>query len=192
MMLKERLSVLRIIGLLIGLIGVSVIVLHGADGHLAINGGDVFIAFAVLTQALSFIFIKQASESMKASLITGYMLLIGSFFLFLFSLVLEPNGLPLLKDGTAVAWGAFLISGILATGIGHFLYNNEIPHIGPGRVSIFNNMTPFFALIGSSLFLNEKILLTQVLAFVLIVVSVILGSGLGDRYLLKRKYKRPG
>ena len=188
-MLKERLSALRIIGLFIGLIGVSVIVLHGAGDHLAINGGDVYIAFAVITQALSFIFIKQTSETMKASLITGYMLLIGSFFLFLISLVMEPGQLPLLKDGTAIAWGAFLISGILATGIGHYLYNNAIPHIGPGRVSIFNNMTPFFALIGSSLFLNEKILPVQILAFILIVVSVILGSGLGDRYLLKRRQR---
>jgi len=189
-MLKEKLSLLRLSGLVIGLIGVAIIVLNGADGLLSINGGDIFIALAVLTQALSFIFIKQTSESMKASLITGYMLLIGSVFLFIISLVMEPGALPLLKDGTPVAWWAFLASGILATGVGHFLYNNAIPHIGPGRVSIFNNMTPFFALIGSSVFLNEHIELTQVLAFVLIVVSVFLGSGLVDRFILKRKYQR--
>lgn len=184
-MLKERLSVLRILGLLIGLVGVTIIVLHGTGENLAINKGDVYIAFAVITQALSFIFIKQASETMKASLITGYILLIGACFLFLIALILEPNKLPLLKDGTTIAWGAFLISGILATGIGHYLYNNAIPYIGPGRVSIFNNMTPFFALIGSSLFLNERILPIQILAFVLIVISVILGSGLGDRFIRK-------
>lgn len=189
-MLKERLSVLRIIGLLIGLFGVAIIVLQGAGGSLSINGGDVYIAIAVIAQALSFIFIKQTSETMKASLITGYMLLIGSFFLFLLSLGLEPNSLHLLKDGTSIAWLAFLISGILATGVGHYLYNNAIPHIGPGKVSIFNNMTPFFALIGSSLFLNEDILLSQVFAFILIVVSVILGSGLGDRYIRNKKYRR--
>ena len=188
-MLKEKLSVLRIIGLFIGLFGVGMIVLQGAGG-LSINGGDVYIAIAVIAQALSFIFIKQTSETMKASLITGYMLLIGSIFLFLLSLGLEPNSLHLLKDGTSVDWLAFLMSGILATGVGHFLYNNAIPHIGPGKVSIFNNMTPFFALIGSSLFLNEDILLSQVLAFILIVVSVILGSGLGDRYIRNRKYQR--
>jgi len=189
-MLKEKLSFLRLSGLFIGLFGVSIIVLNGAGGLLSVNGGDVFIAFAVLTQALSFIFIKQTSETMKASLITGYILLIGSFFLFLISLVMEPGALPLLKNGSAVGWWAFLASGILATGVGHYLYNNAIPHIGPGRVSIFNNMTPFFALIGSSLFLNEHINLTQVSAFILIVVSVILGSGLGDRFILKRKYRR--
>src|SRR5690625_2536429 len=61
-MLKERLSVLRIIGLLIGLFGVAMIVLQGAGGSLSINEGDVFIAIAVIAQALSFIFIKQTSE----------------------------------------------------------------------------------------------------------------------------------
>lgn len=189
-MLKERLSVLRIIGLIIGLIGVSIIVLYGSVGSLGINGGDIFIAFAVIAQALSFIFIKQTSDTMRASLITGYMLIIGSFFLFVISLALEPNEIPLLKNGTAVAWGAFLVSGILATGIGHFLYNNAIPHIGPSKVSIFNNMTPFFALIGSSLFLNEQIAISQMLAFVLIIMSVILGSGLGDRFIRERKHRK--
>lgn len=187
-MLKERLSLLRIIGLLIGLFGVVIIILQGSSGNLSINGGDVFIAIAVIAQALSFIFIKQTSETMKASLITGYILIIGSFFLFLISLGVEPGEFNLLKDGTLPAWIAFLLSGVLATGVGHYLYNNAIPHIGPGRVSIFNNMTPFFALIGSSVFLNEKISLTQILAFILIVVSVLMGSGIVDKFIRKKSY----
>ncbi len=185
-LLKERLTTLRIIGLVIGLGGVSIIVLFGAGGNITINGGDIFIAFAVITQALSFIFIKQTSETMRASLITGYMLLIGSGLLFLLSQVIEPGQLHQLTHGNAIGWGAFLMSGILATGVGHYLYNNAIPQIGPGKVSIFNNMTPFFALIGSSIFLNEQIKLIQVLAFISIVISVFLGSGLADRMLLKR------
>lgn len=185
-LLKERITILRMIGLVIGLGGVSIIVLFGANGNISINGGDIFIAFAVITQALSFIFIKQTSETMRASLITGYMLLIGSTFLFLLSQIIEPGQIHQLTGGNAIGWGAFLMSGVLATGIGHYLYNNAIPQIGPGKVSIFNNMTPFFALIGSSIFLNEQIKPIQILAFISIVISVFLGSGLADRMLLKK------
>ncbi|WP_267894868.1 DMT family transporter [Lentibacillus sp. Marseille-P4043] len=149
--------------------------------------GDLYIFLAVLSQALSFIYIKRASATMKSSLITGSMLLIGSFLLFVVSIVMEPAGLSSLKNGTIVGWTVFLASGILATGIGHFLYNGAIQHIGAGRTSIFLNMSPFFALLGSVLFLGEVISIVQILAFVLIVVSVILGSGLGDRYVYRRR-----
>lgn len=188
--LKEKLTTLRIIGLFIGVTGVTITVLQNTGDAFSINRGDVYIALAVLSQALSFIFIKQTSDTMKASLITGYMFLIGSFSLFLISLVIEPNSLHLLKGGSTTAWVAFFLSGVFATGVGHYLYNNAIPNIGPGKVSIFNNMTPFFALVGASVFLNEQILFTQIFAFVLIVLSVILGSGMGDRFIQKRRKKQ--
>lgn len=186
-LLKERLSVLRISGLILGLIGVSIVVLAGSSGALSVNPGDIYIFLAVLSQALSFIYIKKASETMRASLITGFILLIGAVLLFITSLVMEPAGLSSLKNGTVIGWGAFLASGILASGVGHFLYNYAIQYIGAGKTSIFLNMSPFFALTGAYLFLNEMIRIEQILAFLLIVISVILGSGLGDKYIKKKR-----
>lgn len=185
-MLKERLSVLKVIGLLLGLFGVAIIVLKRNTGELGINIGDIYIFLAVLSQAISFIYIKKASATMKASLITGFMLLVGSFLLFITSSMMEPNGIASLKNGTTLGWIVFLASGILATGIGHFIYNRAIQYVGAGKTSIFLNMTPFFALIGAYLFLGEVIKIEQILAFILIVVSVFLGSGLGGRYVYRK------
>ncbi|MGY0692190.1 EamA family transporter [Virgibacillus sp. FSP13] len=69
-----------------------------------------------------------------------------------------------------------------------FIIARAIQHIGPGKTSIFLNMSPFFALLGSALFLGESISIEQILAFVLIVISVLLGSGIVDKYIYKNTH----
>ncbi len=190
-MLKDQLSVLRIIGIIFGLVGVSFVILVGNINGLALNAGDIYIFLAVLFQAISFIYIKKATETMGARLVTGSTLLIGSLLLFIISLVMEPNGIASLQNGTILGWGVFLASAIFATAIGQFLYNHAIQFIGPGKSSIFMNLSPFFALLGSFLFLGEQISIAHFFGFILIVMGVILGSGMGDRLIYKRRlYER--
>ncbi|WP_085992980.1 DMT family transporter [Oceanobacillus senegalensis] len=191
-LLKERLSIMRMVGIFFGLFGVSLVILVGNGASFTFNLGDIYIFLAVLTQAISFIYIKKATETMGARLVTGYTLMLGSFLLFLLSMIMEPNGLSSLKDGTALGWSVFLGSAILATAVGQFLYNHAIQYIGPGKSSIFMNLTPFFALIGSFLFLGEKITIAHFLGFVFIVTGVILGSGIADRIRYRRMVKEHG
>lgn len=185
-MLGDRLSFLRIVGILFGLTGVSVVVLSGNTGKLIMSIGDIYIFLAVITQALSFIYIKKAAKTLSSRFITGTILLIGSLFLFVLALIVEPDGFSKLLQGETLAWAVFLASGIFATGLGHFLYNHAIQHIGPGQTSIFINMTPFFALLGSFLFLDEKITFLHLFGFLFIVISVLLGSGLAEQYLYRK------
>ncbi len=186
-MLKEKLSLIKIIGIVFGLLGVSTVILIGNTNGVTFNIGDIYIFFAVLSQAISFIYIKKATETMGAIFVTGLTLLIGSFLLFGLSLVLEPNGLQSLKDGTAAGWSVFLASAIFATAVGQFLYNHAIQYIGPGKSSIFMNLSPFFALIGSFFFLGESIFVAHFFGFILIVTGVLLGSGIADRFIYKKE-----
>lgn len=190
LMLKEKLSVTRIVGIIFGLVGVSIIILVGNTERFLFNLGDLFIFLAVLTQAISFIYIKKVTETMSSKLVTATTLLIGSFMLFILSLVMEPNGLSSLKNGTLAGWSIFLGSAILATAVGHFLYNHAIQFIGPGQSSIFMNLSPFFALLGSFLFLGENLYVTHFLGFIFIVAGVILGSGIVERSINKKKVER--
>lgn len=185
--LKEKLSFIKIIGIFFGLLGVSAVILVGNTNGVTFNIGDIYIFFAVLSQVVSFIYIKRATETMGAVLVTGSTLLIGSFLLFSLSLIIEPNGLHSLKDGTVTGWLVFLASAIFATALGQFLYNHAIQYIGPGRSSIFMNLSPFFALIGSFLFLGESITIAHFFGFILIVTGVILGSGIADRMIDKKE-----
>lgn len=190
LMLKERLSFLRLAGLVFGLSGVSLVVLVGSSEGLALNTGDLFVFFAVLAQAVSFIFIKKATETMGARLVTGITLMLGSFFLFIISLFMEPDGLSSLLEGSLLGWTVFLASALFATALGQFLYNHAIQHIGPGKSSIFMNLQPFFALLGSYFFLGEQLSVVHFLGFILIVIGVMLGSGMADEWVRRRAAER--
>ncbi len=175
--LGDRLTLLRFIGIFLGLIGVSFIVLNGSGELSSISRGDFYIFLCVLAQAVSFIYIKKATETMDARLITFWMQIIGAVFLFLISLKMEPQGLESLTTGKPWIWAVFASSAILATGIGHMFYNRAIHQLGAGETAIFINLTPFFSLTGSYLFLDETIAAAQLFGFIFIVSGVVLGTG---------------
>src|SRR5699024_9382916 len=109
----------QVTGFILGFIGVSFTVLAGSGGINSINMGDFFILLSILSQALSFIVIKKAADTMDPRLFTGYMLLIGSVILFLFSLWTEPGGLASLGQADYTVWFIFIFSAVIATGVGH-------------------------------------------------------------------------
>ncbi|MCF6409850.1 DMT family transporter [Alkalihalobacillus sp. EGI L200015] len=189
--LGDRLTLLRFIGIFLGFIGVSFIVLNGAGELSSISRGDFYIFLCVLAQAVSFIYIKKATETMDARLITFWMQIIGAAFLFLISLKVEPQGLESLTTGKPWIWAVFASSAILATGIGHMFYNRAIHQLGAGETAIFINLTPFFSLTGSYLFLDETIAAAQLFGFIFIVSGVVLGTGVLEHrnYYQVRKIK---
>lgn len=189
--LRRKPTFIQLIGFMFGGLGVSFTVLAGSGGLQSINAGDVNILLSITSQALSFILIKRASETMDPRLLTGYMLLIGSFFLFIISLWKEPGGFAAMAEvSTLSVWAVFLFSAMIATGIGHMIYNYAIGQVGPAETSIFLNLNTFFSLIGAAIFLNESIILAHFIGLVLIVSGVIFGSGGLEAWLLKRKVKR--
>ncbi|MDE3838924.1 EamA family transporter [Bacillus methanolicus] len=178
--LGHRFTVFRFVGILLGFTGVMFVVLNGKSGIHLVSIGDFYIFLAVLTQGISFIIIKKATQTLDTRMMTGWMLLFGSLLLFFISLWMEPNGLLSMANGTTPIWMIFLASAVLATALGHMIYNKAIQQIGAAESAIFINLNPLFSLLGAYLFLGESISLSQIMGFILIVIGVILGSGMLD------------
>ncbi|MFD1705690.1 DMT family transporter [Siminovitchia sediminis] len=175
--LGDRLTFYRVLGLVFGFSGVALIILMQPGASFSFSMGDIFIFLAVLTQAASFILINKVSNRAGTQIVTGFSLMMGSVMLFGLSLVIEPTGLSSLKTGTLTAWLVFFASGMIATAFGHLVYNHAIQRIGAGQASLFLNLSPFFSLVGASLFLGEKIYAFQWAGFIFIVIGVVLGTG---------------
>lgn len=184
--LGDKVTISRVLGLLFGFSGVATIMLAGSHGAFAISIGDIYLCLAVVTQAISFIMIKKVSKSVDTAYITGISQFMGAIMLLSLSFMIEPGGLATLKGGTSVAWIVFFASGIIATGLGHLLYNKAIQQIGAGEAALFLNLSPFFALVGAALFLGERIVIGQWLGFILIVAGVLLGSGIIEQLRTKQ------
>lgn len=190
LILKERINGTRAAGIFLGMLGVVFVVVRGGNlgNHLV---GDLWVLGAMATQALSFIFIKKVTDSLDAKQVTCLMFLLGPVGIFIISLFLQPRGLMELPSVPGWIWLVFLASSLIATALGHMVYNSSIHRLGPGHTAIFTNMTPFFALIGSFFFLGESIYASQIAGFLLISAGVFLGSGAADESRLLRPWLRP-
>ncbi len=189
-MLGERLSPFRIGGLASGFAGVFLIIVAKQTGSWHLSLGDLYVFFAVVAQAISFVFVKKATASLEAAYVTDLSQLFGSFLLFLLALQLEPHGLASLKQGTPLAWSVFFASGILATGLGHLLYNTAIHRVGTIESAVFLNLTPFFSLLGAVWLLGEPLHPEHLVSFLFIAAGVFLGTGIVDEWLLRKKLQR--
>lgn len=187
--LGTRMTGLNMTGIVLGLSGVAFIVTHGSSGMSGVSVGDVYVFLAILSQAISFIMIKKMSTTLDPRLMTGYMLFFGSFGLYALSLVLEPEGMASMAQTDIGLWAVFLGSAVIATAVGHMAYNYAIGQVGAAEASIFINLNPFFALIGSSLLLGEAVTLVQISGIVLILISVLFGSGALEEWLRQHRLR---
>nr|WP_173104999.1 DMT family transporter [Bacillus sp. KH172YL63] len=188
--LRNRPTVIKVLGFLSGSVGVTIIVLSGGEGIGGLKMGDLFIFISIFSQALSFIIISKAAKTLDPRLLTGYMLVFGSIVLFLISLVTEPGGLKQLGDASVSIWLLFFASAILATAVGHMIYNHSIGKIGAAETSIFLNLNTFFSLVGAAIFLHESVTVHHLVGLVFIVLGVVCGSGTLEEFVIRRKQKR--
>lgn len=188
--LGTRMTWFNMTGIVLGLSGVAFIVTHGSSGMSGVSIGDVYVFLAILAQAISFILIKKMSATLDPRLMTGYMLFFGSFGLYALSLVLEPEGMASMAQTDIGLWAVFLGSAVIATAVGHMTYNYAIGQVGAAEASIFINLNPFFALIGSSLLLGEAVTIVQMSGFVLILIGVLFGSGALEEWLRQHRLRK--
>lgn len=188
--LKDYVTRLRAFGFLLGFSGIVFTSMIGSTGGFTLSVGDLFIFLAMLVQAISFILISKLNPTFDPRLITGYMLILGSVFIFITSLCMNNDLLQLRHLFTWKIGLVFLFSAIFATAFGHMTYNYAIKQVGPAESAIFINLNTIFALVGAALFLGEPILLNHYFGLVLIIIGVFLGSGSLEYILNKRKQKR--
>ncbi|GGJ65326.1 drug/metabolite transporter (DMT)-like permease [Anoxybacillus voinovskiensis] len=189
-LLRDRLRPLKLLGIVLGFTGVVFIVTHSSAKIGAVSIGDVYIVGAVLTQAISFIFIKKLAQTVDVVALTAWMLLMGSTILFLIGLATEQGGLGQLAKGSGSIWFVFFASAVVASGIGQMIYNRAIQRLGASEAAVFINLSPFFSLVASALFLGETIHLVQWFGFLFIVIGVLLASGALEELVLSSSRKQ--
>ncbi len=187
--LRDKVTRLRAIGFFLGFLGIIITSVAGTGGVNSISLGDGFIFFSMLFQAISFILISKLNPSFDPRLLTGYMLLLGSIFIFIVGLIVERDVAQLSQLFSWKLGMIFLFSAIMATALGHMIYNFAIKNVGPTETTIFVNLNTLFALIGAALFLGEPILMEHYTGLILILIGVFIGSGTLE-YLLNKRRQR--
>ncbi|MGY4690036.1 DMT family transporter [Salibacterium sp. K-3] len=188
LLLHDSVTKLKITGVIVALAGAVLISAAGSGPAVSrLSIGDVFVFIAMFSQAASFVYIRKATHTLGSRELTGFMFLIGSAGLFAVSVAMEDEGITSAFSAPLWVWAVFTGSAVLATALGHQIFNRSIQRIGAGETAVFNNFVPFFGMISSAWFLNEAIYPGQLGGFFFIVVGVLLGTGYVEQKWLQHK-----
>jgi drug/metabolite transporter (DMT)-like permease len=169
----ERVTGVRLAGVLLGLSGVALLAgLHPQGGPWGIAGTLAVVA-AAPSYALATLYAQRRTSVSSLALAAGS-LVWAAVALLPFALVTLPPEVPSAKTLAAVA-----VLGVGCTAASHALYYAMVSWHGASRSVLLTYVTPVFALLLGAWFLGEQTTLPKLAGLALIVAGVALGAGVG-------------
>jgi len=154
---EEKISKLRISGVLIGFIGVIVMGRPSGQDLLATNmEGVLYMVAGSLSVGASFVYAKKFIIPLKipAAALTTYQLGVG---LLLLAIITDYNGINNIWTETHTSIGLIVGLGLLGTGLAYIIYYFIVKNLGAVAASSVTYIPPVVALIIGSLIVGEPI-----------------------------------
>jgi drug/metabolite transporter (DMT)-like permease len=170
---SERSSGLRLVGILLGLLGVSVLAgVHPRGGWWAV-AGTLAVVGAAISYAVGSLWVQRLVARKDALVLTTATMIGATLALLPLALAQLPDSFPGWKTiGSVVALG------VAGTAIGQLIYYRMIDTDGSARTSLVTYLLPVTALFYGAGLLDEPVTVEELVGLLLILGGVALGSGL--------------
>lgn len=169
---SERVTGLRLGGVLLGLAGVGVLTgLHPEGGWWAI-AGTLAVVVASLSYASSNLYTQHRFPRTSPLVITAASSVAAALVLLPLALLQLPDEVPSWK-----ALGSVAALGVAGTAIALIFFYRMLVAYGASRAALVTYLLPPFALVYGVVFLDERITLNAALGLALILAGIALGSG---------------
>jgi drug/metabolite transporter (DMT)-like permease len=169
---SERATGMRLVGVLLGLVGVGVLTgLHPEGGWWAV-AGTLAVVVASLSYAVANLYTQHRFPTTSPLVITAASSVAAALVLLPLALFQLPDETPSWK-----ALGSVAALGVGGTAIALIFFYRMLVQYGASRASLVTYLLPPFALVYGVIFLDERITLNAALGLVLILAGVALGSG---------------
>lgn len=173
--IRERLPGINYTGILIALVGVLILLTGGKIENLTglnFNFGDILMLCAVVSWAIYALIVKTLMIKYSGYNVTFYGALFGVLILAVITPIFEGVNPHIGEIGPTAVY-SILYMGIIASGVGYFLYNQNVHEIGPTRTSSYVYSTvPVFVAVLAFLFFAEPITLLILLSVLLIITGL--------------------
>jgi drug/metabolite transporter (DMT)-like permease len=170
---SERVTGLRLAGLVAGFVGVAVLAGGEFDGSWSGVAGTLAVVTASLLYASGALYAQTHVEQVDSIVLATGSAIAGTFVLTPLALAQLPSGFPSWETWVSVA-----VLGFGGMAAGQLLYYVVIDRYGSTRASLVTYLLPVIALILGALILDEPVEVTALLGLVLILSGVAFGSGL--------------
>jgi drug/metabolite transporter (DMT)-like permease len=171
----ERLSLARVTGLLLGVLGVALVVTRGslqALWQVGVERGDVLMLGGSLAWAIYGLVPRRFVHGLAPAQMGAASLVVTVLTLWVLCAIASPVALQL--PPRAALW-PILFMGVLATAVAYVWWNVGVVRIGASRAAGFLNLIPVFTML-SGLLLGVSISLAQLLGAALVIGGVALAA----------------
>jgi drug/metabolite transporter (DMT)-like permease len=171
----ERLSTTRVCGLMLGLLGVTLVVTRGslqALWHQGIERGDLLMLAGSLAWAVYGLIPRRFVRGLAPAQMGAASLVVTALTLWVLCTLASPVALQLPPRAAILP---ILFMGVLATAVAYIWWNIGIVRIGASRAAGFLNLIPVFTML-TGLLLGQQISLPQLLGAALVITGVVLAA----------------
>lgn len=180
--LGESMYGLKLVGLLLGFLGVASLSIGGLNGSISVQGIVLALASA-LSWAFATVYTKRNAARVDMLWMTAMQIMIGGIILLAAGSVTE--------SWADITWNAAFILNTLfisvfVIALGWMVYFNLIKNGEAGRVGSFTFLIPLISIGSSVVLLHERITLNLVIGLLLIVSSIVLVNVRISRRILRR------
>ena len=163
---NDKLSLNKILGCIIGFLGVVIVNLNGESlGTASFTfKGEGFIMIAAIIFAASAIYGKRVTSNQDPSIVTGYQLLIGGMILTILGFILGGE-----LQGFTFKSTLLLIYMALLSSVAFAIWTQLLKYNKVGIISVFNFLIPVFGTLLSAVFLGENIFDIKILISLILV-----------------------
>jgi drug/metabolite transporter (DMT)-like permease len=169
---SERVTGLRLLGIVIGFLGVAVLTGLNPEGGWWAVGGTLAVVAAALCYAISNLFAQARFQNTQPLVVVTGSSLTGALFLLPIAAVQLPTDMP---SREAVA--SVVALGVGGTAIALILYFRMLSSYGASRSSLVTYLIPLIAVVYGVTILDERLRANAVAGLALILGGVALGSG---------------
>lgn len=171
--LGERLTVARVLGILVGFAGVGTIVWDAAGAHG--EGAALGIAAGLAASALygfAANFAKRKFDALDAASIAAGSVLGAALVLAPLAALEWPAELP-----GAAEWMAAVALGLVCTAAAYLIYFRLVRNVGPARAVTVTFLIPVFGIFWGAIFLGEPVTARLVGSCALVLLGTALATG---------------
>jgi drug/metabolite transporter (DMT)-like permease len=177
LIIAEKMTWKRILGIVLSLTGIGWIVSHGSLETLyalSFNPGDIIVFFATTLWGFYSVMAKRMMRQMSPLTLTAITTWIGTLFLLPAAAIeLSRSPADLFRQEVLLA---FLYLGVFPSFVAFLIWNRSILLFGPSRATLVYNTLPMFAVFLSVIFLGETLMPYQIVGGVVVIAGVIIGT----------------
>ncbi|KAA0074092.1 DMT family transporter [Tardiphaga sp. P9-11] len=174
--LRVRLTLIQLAGILVSLLGVLTIIMHGDLTRLAtieLNIGDVLVVLALAIFGLYSALVQKRPVIQQSSFL-AFVFGCGALFL-LPLLVWELSARPL-PEATSLNLFALFYVILFPSTLAYLCYNRGVQLIGPNRSAPFFHLVPVFGSVMAIVFVGESLHLYHVIGYALVLAGIVVAA----------------